>query len=482
MVYTNDIPSPLPLQQLNSSDLPAWLWNVEDLTVIWANQAGLSFWDEPSIDQLREKRFDQAMPAIQELRKLKNKSIPIFGVDNEFLFWTGTGIKNLTCNCRIVKFEKGFEGLLIVAMPPRSLPKDDLATGTARIETDNSEGLGNPNSFSHGAQSNGQLPTTFNGSGGHVTESDGKFRGPSADDLTALEEIAQQIQAGNKVNLEDGDRALHSGRSIVTQQLQLDQEPPDNRSHADFRIDRTEPHTTLSGLDMSEVEFLAKVNHEVRTPLSSIIGFAEIMKDERFGPVGNEKYRGYLKNIYDSAHHALSLINDLLDITKINSGKADLEPSLIDLNEVLEQCVESLRPQAGQNRIFIRSTLAQWLPAVYADSRSVKQIILNILTNAIKFTEPNGQVFLSTRQTGSGDISMRIADTGVGMSEQDIKKAMQPFQQVETARNSQTGTGLGLPMTKALTEANGARFHLSSAPGKGTLVEIIFFRPGNPNQ
>ena len=225
-------------------------------------------------------------------------------------------------------------------------------------------------------------------------------------------------------------------------------------------------------------DFLAKISHEIRTPLNAIIGFSEVMMQERFGPVGNERYRQYLKDIHTSGGHLVSLLNDLLDLSKIEAGKLELEFSDVDLNELTQQSVALMQPQASRERIIIRTSLGPTLPTVTADARSVRQILLNLLSNSIKFTGVGGQVIVSTARGDDGDVVLRVRDTGVGMSEQDIAVAMEPFRQLATsARWGSGGTGLGLPLTKALAEANRASFKIRSAVNTGTLVEVAFPGP-----
>jgi PAS domain S-box-containing protein len=222
-------------------------------------------------------------------------------------------------------------------------------------------------------------------------------------------------------------------------------------------------------------EFLAKISHEIRTPLNAIIGFSEVMTAEQFGPIGNDRYREYLKDIHGSGEHLVSLINDLLDLSKIEAGKLDMVFASVNLNQLVQQCVALMQPQANQRRIIIRSSLSQTLPAVEADARSVRQIVLNLLSNSIKFTGAGGQVIISTALTDRGDAVLRVRDTGAGMTDKEIETAMEPFRQLATStRWGSGGTGLGLPLTKALAEANHASFTIKSAVDTGTLVEIAF--------
>jgi PAS domain S-box-containing protein len=221
-------------------------------------------------------------------------------------------------------------------------------------------------------------------------------------------------------------------------------------------------------------DFLAKISHEMRTPLNAIIGFAEVMMEERFGPIGNDRYRDYLKDIHQSGGHLISLINDLLDLSKIEAGKLDLNFSSVDLNDIAQQCMSIMQPQANRERIIIRTALATGLPPVVADARSIRQIVLNLLSNSVKFTKPGGQVIVSTSLTDKGEVVLRVRDTGVGMSEEDITAALEPFRQLATSGRDHAGTGLGLPLTKALVEANRASFNIKSAVNAGTLIEVSF--------
>ena len=221
----------------------------------------------------------------------------------------------------------------------------------------------------------------------------------------------------------------------------------------------------------NRADFLARVSHEIRTPLTAIAGFAELMLEERFGPIGNERYRGYLRDIQGSGEHVLSLVNDLLDLAKASAGSSDLVPSSLDLNAAALQCVMLAAPIAARERAILRTSFAPGLPPVFADERSVRQIVLNLMSNAIRFTGAGGQVIVSTARGTSGDVMLRVRDTGPGMDRNEIEAALMPFRQVVTTRRGD-GTGLGLPLSKALVEANGGVFTIVSTPQEGTLVEI----------
>jgi len=225
----------------------------------------------------------------------------------------------------------------------------------------------------------------------------------------------------------------------------------------------------------AKAEFLGKVSHEFRTPLNAITGFAEIMMGERFGPIGNERYTEYLKDIHAAGAHLVSLLNDMVDLSKVETGKLETTFLDISLNDLTHQCVGVMQPQANRARIIIRTSITPGLPRVVADERSLRQIVINLLANAIHFTGPGGQVIVSTAVTDSREVVLRVRDTGAGMTEKDIQAALEPFRQSATSGSwGSGGTGLGLPLTKALAEANHANFSIKSAPNAGTLVEIAF--------
>ena len=225
-----------------------------------------------------------------------------------------------------------------------------------------------------------------------------------------------------------------------------------------------------------KTDFLARVSHEIRTPLNAIIGFAELMATERFGPVGHPRYVEYSNDIGRSGRHVLDIVNDLLDISKIEAGQMDVDFKAVALNDTIAEAVSIVQPQANNQRVIIRTALSQSVPQIVADLRSIKQIMLNVLSNAIKFTPSGGQIVVSTAYEANGSVVLRIRDTGIGMTRTELEHAMKPFRQVSASSNRVRGdgTGLGLPLTKAMVDANRANFSITSAPNEGTLVEISF--------
>lgn len=221
-------------------------------------------------------------------------------------------------------------------------------------------------------------------------------------------------------------------------------------------------------------EFLARISHELRTPLNAIMGFSEVMRLQRFGEIGNEKYKGYVNDIHASGGHLLSLINDLLDLSKVEAGKLELNFTSVNLGDVTDHAIRMLQEQATAARVVLRKTLTPGLPNVVADLRSMRQILINLLSNALKFTDPGGQVIVSAQMTQGGELKLRVKDTGIGMTPEQMRDALEPFRRVVTDGRDTPGTGLGLPLTKALAEANRTKFEMTSEARKGTLVEITF--------
>jgi PAS domain S-box-containing protein len=227
----------------------------------------------------------------------------------------------------------------------------------------------------------------------------------------------------------------------------------------------------------SKSEFLANMSHELRTPLNAIIGFSTILRDEMYGALGSEKYKEYAADIYESGNHLLSMINDILDLSKIESGKFELREDVFDFNKVIKGSIRIISERARSANLELVTHVGENLPHVLGDERSLKQVLLNLLSNAVKFTPERGQVTLEASTTPEATLVIRVKDTGIGMRPEDIPKAMAPFMQVDSSLARQyQGTGLGLPLTKTLVELHGGAFRLESAPGKGTTATITLPR------
>jgi len=218
---------------------------------------------------------------------------------------------------------------------------------------------------------------------------------------------------------------------------------------------------------------LARLSHEIRAPLNAIIGFAEVMIDERFGPLGNERYVDYMKDIRASGERVIGIVDDLLDLSRIETGKLDLAFASQNLNEVIEQCVAVMQPRANRERIIIRTSLAHLLPTVVADPQALRQIIMNLIGTAIHLANAGGQVIVSTALSDFGEVVLRVRDTGAKLNDDELAAALQPFRSPAPGDRSEA-SGVSLSLTKALVEANRATFHIKSAPQSGTLIEVVF--------
>jgi PAS domain S-box-containing protein len=225
----------------------------------------------------------------------------------------------------------------------------------------------------------------------------------------------------------------------------------------------------------AKADVLARISHEVRTPLNAIIGFAEVMIDERFGALGNERYVEYMKDIRASGERVIAIINDLNDLSRIETGKLDLAFANQNLNDLVEQCVAVMQPQANRERIIIRTSLAHTLPPVVADARALRQIALNLIGNSIHLANAGGQVIVSTALSDFGDVVLRVRDTGHGMNDNEVAAAMEPFR-TQAPADQASVSGVSLSLTKALVEANRAQFQIRTGGHSGTLIEVTFGR------
>ncbi len=221
-------------------------------------------------------------------------------------------------------------------------------------------------------------------------------------------------------------------------------------------------------------QFLATMSHELRTPLNAIIGFSELLKGELFGPIGDARYKGYINDVHRSGKHLLSLVNDVLDFSKIDAGHLTLQEDQIDIDETLATSLRMIEAQAANTGVIIENEIARDLPNLRADERRVRQILLNLLSNAVKFTPRGGRVRLIAFTDGK-EFIVQVADTGIGMATEDIPRALERFGQLDGDLNRKyEGTGLGLPLTKKLAEMHGGRLEIESELCVGTKVTVAF--------
>jgi PAS domain S-box-containing protein len=220
-------------------------------------------------------------------------------------------------------------------------------------------------------------------------------------------------------------------------------------------------------------QLLANVSHELRTPLNAILGFSEILEGEMLGALGEPRYREYAKDIHDSGTHLLSIIDDLLDLSKIEAGRLNLSEEVVNVVELFDTVSRFMRERASHAGLVLSIDLPDGMPAVKADKRALRQVLLNLLSNSVKFTPAGGQITLEAIRELDGGIGFRVHDTGIGIAACDIPKALEPFGLIDSSLSRKyTGTGLGLPITRALIELHRGRFELTSEPGIGTTVTV----------
>jgi two-component system, cell cycle sensor histidine kinase PleC len=269
---------------------------------------------------------------------------------------------------------------------------------------------------------------------------------PSAQDTATMQKIARAIRTGfakPRAEHPDAEPELEAGSSDGT-------DAPDRAAQ------------------------LSKLAHELRTPLSAIVVAAEIMKDQRFGAMGNERYRSYTSDIHANARHALAVINRLLGDSVPEDAPARLEPAALDLNALAEGLVSAMRPLAEEAELDLGQELHSRLPLVVADAMTVKQILFNLLANAVKFTKAGGEVRIVTGLGFDRSVFVAVQDTGAGMSADEIARVLNTEAPPKPERKEAGGLGIGLPLAVSLARANGARLEIDSTPGEGTAVALIF--------
>lgn len=221
-------------------------------------------------------------------------------------------------------------------------------------------------------------------------------------------------------------------------------------------------------------DFLANMSHELRTPLNSVLGFSELMKDELMGPIGSARYKHYAESIHLSAAHLLEIINDILDLSKVETGSQELREQKVDLHQVVHTCQRIIAPRAAEAALSFEIGSTQGLPCVWADKTVLNQILLNLLTNAVKFTPAGGRVTFRAATEDDGAVCFTVADTGIGIAEEDRERVLEPFTQVAPADSrGHRGTGLGLSLTKSLVELHGGTLRIESDLGAGTTAVVL---------
>ncbi len=484
-------------ERLGAAAEPVWLWDVTRRRIVWANESALAFWGVGSLFDLIEFAFsaESAMAKIADnaggtaefvlspdgknaiALRARLDSTPLPG-GGRGLFVTVLHHHEQKTEAdparKIALFEAAPVALLLAdpkgrvlqandaarrcvdALPPQLLEaivRQAVVDGTAnRIAT----------ADINGAERALRLQAR--------RLADPHERAPAAlvriDDITERLElesllrakVTRDIAALQRLRSETDDAAKQNLAALEAECARLAHE----RDAAEAR-------------NRAKSDFIAKLTHEMRNPLNAIIGFSEIMQQARFGPVGDKRYEGYIDDIRMSAGHLMSLVNDMLDLSAIEAGKFRIRFDSVSLAGVIDDCIRLLKPQSAELGIELKSAVPANLPPVVADARALRQVMLNLISNAVKFTPAGGEVFVSAALTGEGGVSVAVRDTGVGMTRSEIALALEPFGQVDgPLQRERKGTGLGLPLAKALAEANKAQFSLSSEPNRGTVAEVVF--------
>src|SRR5262249_55594086 len=278
-------------------------------------------------------------------------------------------------------------------------------------------------------------------------------------DITGIKAHAQKLMASEQ-------RLMRTVADLRASQQTLERQAEEL---ADLAQKYSEEKTRAEEANQAKSKFLANMSHELRTPLNAIIGFSEIMAASMFGPLGSEKYREYCRDIHQSGQYLLDVINDVLDMSKIEAGRIRLELADLRLGRFLKDCIRVASARAEDKKLTVVADIAPGMRLI-ADPRLLKQITLNLLSNAVKFTPEGGRITVRARTAG-GTVRIAIADTGIGIARDALGKLGRPFEQVEShVTKSHRGSGLGLAIAKSLAELHGGNIRIRSAPGRGTLV------------
>jgi two-component system, cell cycle sensor histidine kinase PleC len=295
------------------------------------------------------------------------------------------------------------------------------------------------------------------------------------DEATPISELGRQVAVDHPTALVHGFivtargryRGIGTGQALIRAKVERDA-----RQTLQLRGALAESARARKAMS----NFLAMMSHELRTPLNAIIGFSDLLQREQFGPLGQERYVDYARDIHGAGSHLLSVITDILDLSKAEAGKLEIRPVPVGIEEIAAACIRLTAERSQSAGLSLTAQIQQDLPLLDADELKVKQMVLNLLSNAIKFTPAGGSVTLSAALDG-GELVVAVTDTGIGIAAADLPTALAPFGQVNSPiGRTAEGTGLGLPLVKALMELHGGRLVLDSRVGDGTTAMLVFPR------
>lgn len=431
-------PSARALAGLDACNGPAWLIDAVTSRVVAANSSGLETLglelDPAGAD------LDAAMPALFRLREIARSGDTAGEHRERLVFWTRRGVSSQPC---IIKSYGGpGEAPLFLVHAP---------------------------------------PSPSNGVGKDVTANVTSPR--PRDDHETLREIAQRILNGQAKNLASVTIVEPPSERPPSRDVDDDGSPTPSDAVVDnppaiIAEESTETPDAPNQDPPLAPQFTARLAHELKTPLSAILAAAEVMKDQRLGPMNNPRYHGYSADIHDNARHALSVIDRMLQNTGSDTGaeRSDFDFTDIDLNELAKTAMASFAPLADAAHLKLSTDLSEGVPVIMADAQSLRQILNNLLTNAAKFTPAGGRITIATSVSTNGPIRLEVRDTGPGMTASEIAWSLDADDPPSVAPREGGGLGLGLPLVRRLAEANGARFSIDSRPGQGTAAIVTFAR------
>jgi signal transduction histidine kinase len=507
--------------------------------ITWANVAACRLLALPI--GIHAEQLDQSMPALQELRRLSPRSLPATGTLRRLVFWTAGGIRALDCTCRPASRAGESVAILIEARPAgggSSLRAETPAHLAAATPACRAASMGSSQDAAALAEIARQIRRGVGSriSLGLAPDTDSLSASGSLDVRTrarALPQLARLIEAiPTPLALARAGALAHANRALLTRlgfasPAEIEERVGSLAAAADgagkillpsrggtyglmlephampgaeniallLPVEQAQPTsgepTRSPEVEKTERDMLARVSHELRTPLTSIMGFAEVMREERLGAIGTPRYKGYAGDIYDSAAHALSLVDDLLATARAEAlgaaaspGAGDgkvakaaepaPQPAPLEIGEVISASLASLEPIAAKAQVSLSMLPLAPLPRVAVERRGLRQMLLNLLSNAIKATRPGGAVWATADHAPGGPLVILVQDTGAGMDPHEVATALEPWGQVGPKAGLRGGSGLGLPLTAEIAAANGARLEIESAKGRGTAALIVF--------